>query len=64
MKKKYIYENAVVCIEIPDSKSSNIRASTEKFLRRVIKEKEERNQNGNFNSSRFIRKKSILDKQT
>ncbi len=62
MKKTYIYENAVICIDISRLDTGSVRTATEKFLRKVIKEKEERNRNGNRNKSRVIRKKSILDK--
>lgn len=62
MKKKYIYENAVVYVNVSKVNADSVRTATENFLRKVIKEKEERNQNGNYGSSRVIRKKSILDK--
>ncbi len=54
MRKKYIYENATVYITVPDDSIKNIYKATEKFLYKVIKE---RDQNGNINQSRTIRKK-------
>ena len=40
MTKKYIYENAVVYITIGEKSADNIRKATEKFIRKVILEKE------------------------
>lgn len=40
MTKKYIYENAVVYITIGEKTADNVRKATEKFLRKVILEKE------------------------
>ena len=62
MKKKYIYENAVVYVNISNINMNGVRTATENFLRKVIKEKEERNRNGNYSQGRVIRKKSVLDK--
>lgn len=62
MKKKYIYENAVVYVNVSKVNIDSVRTATENFLRKVIKEKEERNRNGNYGQSRVIRKKSVLDK--
>jgi hypothetical protein len=57
MQKVCKYGNAVVYISIGEHSYENIRKSTEKFLRRVVKE----NQNGNSNTSRNICKKQVLD---
>lgn len=40
MTKKYIYENAVVYITIGEKSEDNVRKATEKFLRNVNLEKE------------------------
>lgn len=40
MHKKYIYRNAVVYITIGEKSVDNVRNATEKFLRKVILEKE------------------------
>lgn len=39
MKKKYIYENAVVYVNISNVNVDSVRTATEKFLRKVINEK-------------------------
>lgn len=62
MKKKYIYKNAVIYVNISNINMNGVRTATENFLRKVIKEKEERNRNGNYGQGRVIRKKSVLDK--
>lgn len=50
--KKYEYENATVYITIPNEKQiENIRNATEKFIRRLMKEKDFYdyfNSSGNF----------------
>ena len=61
MRKKYIYENAIIYVDVSTLNMNSVRTATENFLRKVIKEKEEQNQNGNCNKSRIIWKKSILD---
>jgi ABC-type ATPase involved in cell division len=53
MKKKYIYENAVVYITICDKSTNRIRKATENFLRKVILEKE-KELDGNNRKSRII----------
>ena len=53
MKKQYTYKNAIIRVLIPDDGPSNIRKSTEEFLRKVLKE---RMNNGNLNKSGIIKK--------
>ena len=38
MKRKYVYDNAVICILNTDINYQNIHKATEKFLNKVIKE--------------------------
>lgn len=54
MRKTYTYENAIIHITIPDSSIKNIHKATERFLNKLIKEK---NQNGNINTSGSFYKK-------
>ncbi len=57
---KYVYKNATVYITSPTERHvKNIRQATEIFMRKVIKEKK---RNEHFDSSRGIKKKSLLDK--
>ena len=46
MKKIYNYGKCIVELVMPNTSSDNIRKSTEAFLRKITKE---RNQNGNSN---------------
>ena len=40
MERKYIYENAIIYVKIHNESSDRIYNATEKFLRKVILEKE------------------------
>lgn len=53
MKKKYVYENAVIYIFNTDVNYEKIHKATENFMKRVLKEKT----NGYYNSSRDFREK-------
>ena len=54
MEKVYKYKNAMIKISISeDNNLNNLKISTEKFIKKVLKEKYK---NGNSNSSRNIRK--------
>lgn len=50
MERTYIYKNAIIRIKLSDGCNQNIRKATEKFLHKVIFEKENRN-NGNCYTS-------------
>ena len=54
MRRTYKYDNAVIHITIPDSAIINIHKATNRFLHKVIKEK---NQNGNSIKTRTIKEK-------
>lgn len=50
MNRKYIYQNGVIYISMPDGAYVTIRNATETFLRRVVFENEfERNRVGSVN---------------
>jgi len=60
MKKIYKYENATIEIFMSYNNDLNtIQNATEKFLKKVIKERFE---DGNSYTSRNIRKEQVLDK--
>lgn len=56
MKRTFTYENAVIHIFIPDESHTNIQKATEKFMKKVMLEKEKK-QNGYNNQSNNFRKK-------
>lgn len=42
MKKKYVYNNATIHILMTDKTTNHIRKATEKFLKKVMLEKEKK----------------------
>ena len=42
MRKKYVYDNAVIYVVIPNSGIKNLHKATEHFLKRVMAEKLQR----------------------
>lgn len=42
MKKKYIYDNAIVYVVLPNDNSKRIYKATERFLKQVMAEKRQR----------------------
>ena len=61
MEKEYIYKNAIVYITMHSKSTERIRNATETFLRKVMLEKETKN-NGNRIKTRAFREKQILDR--
>jgi hypothetical protein len=53
MKRKYVYENAIIYISNTDINYQRLHNATENFMKKVLKEKT----NGNYNSSGDFREK-------
>ena len=52
MNKIYNYRNCVITVTIPNTGSDNVRKATESFLKKVVRE----SQNDNNNTTRIIKK--------
>lgn len=59
MRKIYNYENCRVILNIPDDNhfQERVQIASERFMKRVIFEKERKNVNGNVNTSGNFSKK-------